>query len=72
MEKLKPIRCRQCGKLFLCKGRYNLFHKLLPVPYSNCLDKIDCECENCHSPNKGNSICGNIDISYNPSSRESK
>jgi len=74
-EQLKPIRCSGCGKLFLCKGRYNLFHGLNPIPYlgSDCLHKTECECEECHSGNKGDACCGNIPINfYNPSSRSSK
>lgn len=75
VEEIKPIRCSICGKLFLCRGRYNLFHKLEPTPYSkDCLMKDKCECEECHVGNRGDPICGNLllDSLFNPSSREWK
>jgi hypothetical protein len=69
MIKLYPIKCRNCGKLFLCRGRFNLVNNGHPIPHSHCIDKTECTCDICHSINKESEVCSNISLVFNPSNR---
>lgn len=69
MTKSFPIKCNLCGKLFLCKGRYNLFEHGIPVPLSNCFDKTNCVCDKCHEANRISDVCVNVPMKFNPSKR---
>jgi hypothetical protein len=69
MTKAFPIKCNLCGKLFLCKGRYNLFEHGIPIPQSKCIEKTNCVCDKCHEPNGRSEVCVNLPMKFNPSKR---
>lgn len=65
MYKVRPIKCSRCGEFFLCRGRVN------PEDYltKKCIDKKECQCENCNKANRGDNECGNFPLTFNPSRR---
>lgn len=67
---LKPLICRQCQKKFICNARAT--GKYPPFKNIDCDTKKECDCEDCHSANKRNKYCGNVDIIHNPSIRYSQ